>query len=147
VDQQKARDRQRIHAENEILALHAGVLAQAKFAGHEIDWRHGKDYRDAADLATSFVSDDDDVRHAFLVYCKKRSAAMVEAWWPEIQALAHALMEQKTLTPREVREVIAAIPAEVYREHRKARSEAFEREQERLLAEYWKQRSANGSTE
>ena len=41
-------------------------------------------------IATNCVSEQDDVRYAFLVYCQKQAAQAVEAWWPEIQAVAQA---------------------------------------------------------
>jgi hypothetical protein len=155
--------RQRIQAESEILALYAGQIAQAKYTGNEINWGHDSDDGQIQDLAIGFVSKHDNVRYPFLVYCRMLSARLVEAWWPEIQAVARALLERTTLTVKETREVIASIPDDVRHEHRQRLSEAFEREQERGLAEYWKQHpdeakvfaeyrkqhpdEANGSTE
>jgi hypothetical protein len=116
--------RLRIQAENEILALYAGRIAQAKYAGRGIDWGHEGDDQYAMRLATHCVSEQDDVRYAFLVYCQKQAAQAVEAWWPEIQAVAQALFERKTLSARECRDVIAAIPDEVYEEYHTRRREA-----------------------
>jgi hypothetical protein len=98
--------RLRLHAENEILALYAGRIAQGKYAGRKITWGHEGDDHSIMDLATSCVSHHDEVRFAFLVYCQKHAALLVEAWWPEINAVAHALAERKSLTAREVRDVI-----------------------------------------
>jgi hypothetical protein len=97
--------------------LYAGRIAQAKYAGREITWGYGQDDPDIADLVT-IVSYWDEVSHAYLVYCEKRAKLMVESAWPEIQAVAHALAERKSLTGRQVREVIASIPLDAIEEHR-----------------------------
>jgi hypothetical protein len=49
---------------------------------------------------------------AFLDYCRKRAKRLVKEWWPEIQAVARALAERKTLTSDQVQEVIDSIPNE-----------------------------------
>src|SRR5262249_15608045 len=46
--------RLRLQAENEILSLYAGRIAQAKYAGGEIVWGYESDAKDAGNLATSF---------------------------------------------------------------------------------------------
>ena len=130
--------RQRTRAENEILSLFAGHIAEAKYAGREICSGHERDYAEILDLATSFISNWDRVHGPFLLYCLEKSTLLVEQWWPEIQALAHALVELETLRAREAWEVIAAIPLEVFAAHQERMREMWDKEQERLMAAYEK---------
>ena len=64
---------------------------------------------------------------------KKQAKLCVEAWWPEIRAVAHALAERETLRPRRVLEIIAAIPPEA---NRKRLYKQYEEEQKRALVTY-----------
>jgi hypothetical protein len=81
INEQPARPREelrlRILAESEILALYAGRISQGKYTGSEIDWGHESDDHQAMELASSFVSDDDEIRYAFLVYCQKQCGALL----------------------------------------------------------------------
>jgi hypothetical protein len=128
------RDKQRLRlqAENEILALLAGRIAQSKYKGRTILWGHESDYGAVADLALSFISYDPDIHHAFLVYCEKVARASVDAWWPEIQAVARALVGRMTLTRREIQSVIAAIPPENFKRHYEQQRKAWELKQAAL---------------
>jgi hypothetical protein len=119
--------RQRLRAEREILSLFAGRIAEARYAKRRINWGHEGDYHTIADFALSFISYDTDIHHAFLVYCEKVATAYVDAWWVYIQAVAEALVERRTLTNREFRKVIAAIPLEAFEQHRKQQKKATRR--------------------
>jgi hypothetical protein len=127
--------RLRLNAENEILSLLAGRIAQSKYAGRRIRWGHEFDYQTVTDLAFSFISYDPDIQHAFLAYCEKQAQANVDHWWPEIQAVAHALTERTTLTRREIEDVIAAIPLEVLEQHYERRRQADDAAQAALKSE------------
>jgi ATP-dependent Zn protease len=99
-----------LEAENTILGLYAGGIAEAKYASRKIDWGHEEDAKKALELAISFIGDWEDVYNAFLDYCHKHARRLVELWWPEIQAVACSLAERKTLTGDQVHEAIDSIP-------------------------------------
>jgi ATP-dependent Zn protease len=100
--------RRRLHAENVIIAALAGRIAEQKYVGRKIIWGHERDYHAARDLAATVVSFHDKVLQAFLNYCEEQSKVLVTSRWPEIQAVAHSLVERKSLKAREIREVIAS---------------------------------------
>jgi hypothetical protein len=68
-------------------------------------------------MLSSLISAEDHVQQPFLVYCRKRSESLVEQYWPYIEAVAQALVEQKQLSRDQLRQVIAEVPDEVIDEH------------------------------
>jgi ATP-dependent Zn protease len=101
--------RRRLHAEHVIIAALAGRIAEQKYVGRRITWGHERDYHAARDLASTVISYHDKVLQTFLNYCEEQSKALVGARWPEIQAVAHVLVERKSLKAHEIREVIASV--------------------------------------
>ena len=75
------------------------------------------------------ISYHDDVSHPFLAYCEAQTQRLVEAHWPKIQAVATALMEQKSLNVRQIRDIINSIPRDVIEAHQKRLAGSFEQEQ------------------
>jgi hypothetical protein len=131
-------DRQRIRAEKEIIALYAGRIAQAKLARKRIHWGYESDEYQIADIASSVVSFDDEIRCAFLVYCRKLSEGLVEQYWPYIEAVAEALVEEKQLRPNQLHQVIAAVPDSVIRAHQDRLRKALEERERQSLQRYKK---------
>jgi hypothetical protein len=101
-------DRQRIHAEREIIALYAGRLAQAKYAQKRNHWGYESDEYQIADIASSVISLDDETRYPFLIYCRR-----------------------KQLRPAQFRQVIADVPVAVIRAHQARRALAAKRKEGR----------------
>jgi hypothetical protein len=130
--------RLRVQAESEILALYAGRIAEEKSARSRIRSGYESDYAQIADLVGFISRGWADVESAFLEYCEKQAKLCVEQWWPEIQAVARALVERESLRPGAVMEVVAAIPLEVFEANIERLREDQEREQKRLEAAYKK---------
>jgi hypothetical protein len=60
------------------------------------------------------------------------SESLVEQYWPYIEAVAGALVEEKQLRPNRLRQVIAAVPDEVIRTHQDRLRKALEKRERQL---------------
>jgi ATP-dependent Zn protease len=96
-------------AEQRIVIDYAGQLAEGKFRGRRPRWGMGQDNEHAVDMAFYFCGSQKTVE-AYLHYCWCRSSDAVNARWAQIQAVAAALLERKTLTLDEVREIVLTAP-------------------------------------
>jgi ATP-dependent Zn protease len=91
-----------------IQALLAGNVAQQRFNKRSVrKWHASSDYRKAVDLAIR-VTDTDGVR-LLLGWLRHGTECLVQTRWREIEAIAAALLERKTLTGDEIREIINSL--------------------------------------
>jgi len=133
----KEEERRRLYAENEILALLAGRIAQSRYAGKRISWGFENDYQQVRNLV-SVISYHNDVSFAFLKYCEKQTVRMVEANWPQIAEVAKQLMTHTTLDSSQIQHIIASIPPEVLMANSQQLTEKFHSEEEKLMERYKK---------
>jgi hypothetical protein len=103
--------------EYDLITTLAGGIAHAKF-NPKSDWRegigdHGEDVlcSPGSDIQNVIHRVDDlhgkgPVADAYYAYVRARAVAFVERRWPEIQLVAAALLERKTLSSDEVRAVV-----------------------------------------
>jgi hypothetical protein len=91
--------------EQHIIVSFAGQLAEGKFRGKAPRYGMRSDDQKAVDLAIR-VCGSEETTNAYLKYCWFASRDIVNVRWPEIQAVALALMKQETLNYAEILEVI-----------------------------------------
>lgn len=99
----------RIYAEETFLLRHAISCyagAEACRRAGEKDWRLGadNDYQSANNMIHKITQDDESIRH-LLALAQRRTIVLVEHYWPEIEVVANALLESKTLTGKEVEHI------------------------------------------
>jgi hypothetical protein len=82
----------------------AGDVAEKKFRPRR-HYRGQTDLLHASDLL-SCISEPNEITEARLKVAILRAQSLVELRWREITAVANALVERKTLTAKQVREVI-----------------------------------------
>lgn len=94
----------RLFAEDAFLLRHAiadlaGAEATRRAAPKRKDWKAGaeSDYREAAFRLNDITEDGQSIDLLFK-YAHRRCALLVEHYWPEIQAVARALLKSRTLT-------------------------------------------------
>lgn len=87
------------------IADYAGAEA-CRRAGYT-DWRLGADddYRNAMDMVNRITHDAESIRHLDAI-ARRRAVVLVEYYWPEIEAVATALLESKTLTGEDVSRIV-----------------------------------------
>jgi ATP-dependent Zn protease len=76
----------------------AGSVAEARMQGkltRAIQRGASTDYRHAVDLATRAVEDDE--LETYLAWLDVRTRGLVEQWWLQVEALAAALLEHRTI--------------------------------------------------
>jgi hypothetical protein len=105
----EAGDTRRIEAKisKRIIICLAGPAAQRRH--RRSSWRlwHGKgDYETAADLAQTLNSGDEKATDAYLKWLSLRAERLIDHDWPLVTACAERLMSRKTLSRREVLQVI-----------------------------------------
>jgi len=85
---------------------YAGAHATRR-AGY-LNWRDGahQDYEAAHHVLDDFAPDEETV-DALAKLCERRAELLVECYWPEIEALALALVEHGTIEVDEVRAIVA----------------------------------------
>lgn len=95
--------------ENEVLVCLAGPAAERRFTGRSNDVGAGSDHRHAVDLALR-LHEDEAVLAKYMAYMLEWARAYVEATpvWEDVEALAAALMERKTLTGTEAKAAVQA---------------------------------------
>jgi ATP-dependent Zn protease len=103
----------RLHAEEAFwqrraTMLYAGVEAHRRFApSADCEAGAGSDYRSAADAIERITADakSQDALHS---YTRRRAQLLVEHYWPEIKALAGALLKDRSLNSEQIREILRA---------------------------------------
>jgi ATP-dependent Zn protease len=99
--------RLRLHAERYIVYGMAGQIAEEKFRGRRPKpWAHADDDRSAIVLAMRAIPGSQRTVNAFLHYCFESARDIVDSQWPQVTAVAAALLAQDTLTYEETLEVI-----------------------------------------
>ena len=99
--------RARLHAERYIVYGMAGQIAEEKFRGHRPHpWTHSDDDRSAIVLAMRAIPGSQRTVNAFLHYCFENARDIINSQWPQVTAVAAALLAQQTLTYEETLEVI-----------------------------------------
>lgn len=115
-DGDETSDRARLRVERTIIVRLAGPVAQRKH--RPSSWRryHGSDdYRGLAGLAACFY--DGETLDAFIRWLELRTQDLVEIHMSAIDRVAQALLERKTLTSDEIKEI--AWPPEIPMPHLK----------------------------
>ena len=85
----------------------AGQIAEEKFRGRRPHaWAHSDDDRSAIVLAMRAIPGSQRTVNAFLHYCFESARDIVDSQWPQVTAVAAALLAQDTLTYEETLEVI-----------------------------------------
>jgi hypothetical protein len=99
--------RARLHAERYIVYGMAGQIAEEKFRGRRPHpWAHSDDDRSAIVLAMRAIPGSQRTVNAFLHYCFESARDIIDSQWPQVAAVAAALLAQNTLTYEEALEVI-----------------------------------------
>ena len=80
--------------DSEAISLFAGRLAQAKFLGHMPRGGHESDYHQIAELC---YYEDHEMQRLWCSLRYLEAQGQVNRWWPEVEAVAAALLEKKTL--------------------------------------------------
>jgi ATP-dependent Zn protease len=101
-------DRMHVRLEREIVVFLAGEHAQREYRSSSVRSYHGdSDRRKAVDLLGYLVPDmssEEFTLHYKLLSLRAKN--MVKAHWPQISAVANALLERKTLTADEITELV-----------------------------------------
>jgi hypothetical protein len=93
----------RTRLESYAIACYAGYEAQKKFCP-SCEFSGDDDENNASELLC-WVSSKNETLQAHLTLARLQARDLVERYWKEIQAVAAALLEHKTLTPEQVQEV------------------------------------------
>jgi hypothetical protein len=85
--------------------LYAGAEAVRR-AGYE-DWQAGADddEHNTVDAINRITADDESIDCLYKL-AKRRAVVLVEYYWPEIEAVASALLKSKTLSGEEVERIV-----------------------------------------
>jgi len=123
--------RARLQMERSIIISLAGMAAQRRY--DRKSWRHyhgASDFRAASDLA-SRIGGDSDGTNQFLRWLELRTDRLVESRWQNIERVARALLERKTMASSEIVEIIDGEEGKSLREvgKRLRATEARERQQ------------------
>lgn len=86
----------------------AGAIAERRHAGRASRAGASEDHHQAAGLALHLAGGSGDGATLLLRYLDWRAHNLVKARWPEIEAVAAALLEHKTLGRKGIREAISA---------------------------------------
>jgi hypothetical protein len=93
-----------------VIILFAGGIAEKKQSRRKCFARSDIDHRQAMDLVESLSSCHKELEAwAHLLWVRAESC--VALWWPEIKAVAAALLERETLTGDEVKEILSSMHA------------------------------------
>ena len=98
-------DRVFLRAQRHIITSFAGQLAEAKLRGRPPRFGMESDNQNAVDMALRFCGSRE-TTEAYLRYCWLMARDLVNERWPQIEALAAALMERETLNHLDAIEVI-----------------------------------------
>jgi hypothetical protein len=101
-------DRVRRHAEPRIILALAGVVAEKRRHGRRHNWVGADaDTRAAIDYMGDFVSDRQ--LQPYINWMWARTEDFVDLRWPEIEAVALALLDRRTMRGREIRDVVRSV--------------------------------------
>ena len=98
--------RARLRMERSIIISLAGAAAQRRYSRQS--WRHdhgASDFRAAANLALR-IGGDDDGADRFLRWLELRTDRLVQNHWQDIERVARALLERKTMNGGEIVKII-----------------------------------------
>ena len=112
--------------EDDAVCSFAGGIAEKRFAGRHDYAGASEDRQHAIDLASPLTGGPGDkVLNAYLRYLWVRAEGLVESRliWPEIEAVAKALLERKTLTRKEVHDIRLRVMREGIEEAKAERGE------------------------
>jgi hypothetical protein len=98
--------RMRLLAEGWIMMSCAGQIAEARFLGRRPRYGTYVDNGHTADMALTICGGYGEHTDAYLKYCFLAARFLVNFHWPEVEAVAAALMEHETLSGAQVWEVI-----------------------------------------
>lgn len=110
-------DRARLKMERLVVSKLAGIEAQRSFDPNSVDcgdglpgghWDGVSDYHDAIGLIDHFVGSNEELE-AYLNLLRIRARNLVASNWPYIEAIAERLLEKKTLSAADARQVISAV--------------------------------------
>jgi ATP-dependent Zn protease len=104
-------DCSRVRGESQIIVSLAGHIAELTYLGRRLFFGAEDDQRRASAIA-KHLSDSLEAERALLKRLFLRASELVSARWPEIQAIATALEERKTLSHDETREIISSRAAQ-----------------------------------
>lgn len=107
----------RLYLERRIIVCFAGQIAEAKFLGRQPRYGMEQDNDQAIDFASSLLGGQQDTFDAYIRYCWLTTRDIVNLHWRDIEAVAVALVERKTLQHRDVLDVIQSM-------HKKRHTEA-----------------------
>jgi hypothetical protein len=100
--------RVRDRAESAIVVYLAGPEAQQRHNPRSWRTHHGaSDFKQAFDLAIG-LSTSGEAAHAYLDWLTVVARDEIEALWPQVEKVAHALVTQRTLTAAEVKTLLAS---------------------------------------
>jgi hypothetical protein len=91
----------RLRLESLAMVSLAGRIAESKHRGHHARWGHESDYGHVADYCLRVCGRDGEMQVVWSKLMHLRARAMVNQYWPEIQAVAAALREKNTLSLEE----------------------------------------------
>jgi len=96
--------------EPQIISLFAGVIAERRFTGRRHNWTGaGYDLHEAAGLVLHCVGGNPGpVFTKYSAWLWETAKERVEGHWPQIEAVAAALLESETMTGQQIRDVILA---------------------------------------
>jgi hypothetical protein len=101
--------RMRLRIEEDVIVSLAGGVAQREFRASSIRSYHGRSDREAAIDLLSYITGDERELKAYwrLLVVRTENFVRNAPRWMQIEAVAKALMEKKTLDRRELRQVYA----------------------------------------
>jgi ATP-dependent Zn protease len=94
--------------ENRVIVNFSGWIAEQKFHGCKVRYGYHSDDLNAADLSVRFDGIDRIVRSNWFRWLHAQSEEMVEARWRDIETVAKALLQEKTLSFERVGEILNA---------------------------------------
>ena len=102
--------RVRDRAESAIVVYLAGPGAQQRHNPRSWRTHHGdSDFKQAFDTAMG-LNTSGEAAHAYLDWLTVVARDEIEALWPQVETVAHALLRERTLTAAEVKDLLARAP-------------------------------------
>jgi hypothetical protein len=100
-------DSARLRVERSVMLSMAGIEAQRKYSPSSVRHGHGGSDRDhAIDMLMCVSEPTSDEFPVYEKLLRIRTRAMVNRWWPQIEAVAAKLLKCETLTLKQIRDVI-----------------------------------------
>lgn len=98
--------RDRLRCEAHIVCLLAGDVAEKRAAGRSSHVGARHDVESANNVAFSVVGGDEREARAYLRWLNIRTQNLIAFAWPDVEAAARALLERKTLSGKELRDIV-----------------------------------------